>query len=188
MEEGFPKTTQSHMIRIAITGPESSGKSDLAEALSKYYGTSYAPEYARAYLKKHGPEYTMEDLDEICRGQIEEEEKALARANRICFFDTDMLVLKIWSQFRFGRVSDFIEKAKTERHYDLHLLCKPDLPWTPDPLRESPEPKEREILFDLYKNELDSDGCTYSIVEGQGDARLKSAISALKHFLYSPNI
>ena len=171
------------MIRIAVTGPESSGKSDLAKALAEHYKTTYAPEYAREYLNKNGPEYSFEDLDEICRGQIAEEEKAMATAKVICFFDTDMLVLKIWSKYRFGRVSNFTKQSVLLRKYDHHLLCKPDLPWSPDPLRESPEPREREILFDLYENELKSDGCSYSIVEGQGDARLKSAISALKHFL-----
>lgn len=167
-------------LRIAITGPESSGKSDLAKALAEHFDTTYAPEYARIYLEKNGPEYAYEDLDEICRGQIAEEEKALAATKRICFFDTDMLVLKIWSKFRFGRVSNVIEQAMSERKYDHYLLCKPDLPWSSDPLRESPSREERDVLFNFYKNELESGNYTYSIIEGQGDERLNSAVNALK--------
>jgi NadR type nicotinamide-nucleotide adenylyltransferase len=168
------------MIRVAITGPESSGKSDLAKALAEHFDTVYAPEFARVYLEKNGPEYSFEDLDEICRGQIAEEEKALAAAKRICFFDTDMLVLKIWSMYRFGRVSNFIEQSALLRKYDHYLLCKSDLPWSPDPLRESPSAEEREILFNLYKNELESQGVSYSLVKGIDKDRLNSAIEELE--------
>ncbi|MFT6355054.1 MAG: nicotinamide riboside kinase, partial [Cryomorphaceae bacterium] len=89
------------MIRIAITGPESSGKSDLAKALANHFDTVYALEFARDYLEENGSEYSFEDLNEICKGQIAQEEMALAAAKKICFFDTDMLVLKIWSNYRF---------------------------------------------------------------------------------------
>jgi len=167
------------MKRIAITGPESSGKSDLAKALAEHFDTAFAPEFARVYLEKNGPDYSFEDLDEICRGQIAKEEKAMAAAKRVCFFDTDMLVLKIWSKYRFGRVSNFVRQSALLRKYDHYLLCKPDLPWSPDPLRESPSREERDILFNLYRNELESGKWSYSIVEGQGDERLNSAINAL---------
>ncbi|VAW30185.1 hypothetical protein MNBD_BACTEROID07-850, partial [hydrothermal vent metagenome] len=36
--------------RIAITGPESTGKSELAAWLASAYQTSWVPEYAREYL------------------------------------------------------------------------------------------------------------------------------------------
>ncbi len=172
------------MIRVAITGPESSGKSDLAKALADHFDTAYAPEFARVYLEKNGSNYSFEDLDEICRGQIAEEEKAVAAAKEICFFDTDMLVLKIWSKFRFGRVSNFVKQSALLRKYDHYLLCKPDLPWSPDPLRESPSQEERDVLFNLYRNELESGNCSYSIVEGKGDKRLDSAISAIKRLRF----
>jgi nicotinamide riboside kinase len=95
-----------------------------------------------------------------------------------------MLVLKIWSKFRFGRVSNFVKQSALLRKYDHHLLCKPDLPWSPDPLRESPSHEEREVLFNLYQNELEGGNCNYSIVEGQGDERLDSAVSALKRLKF----
>jgi len=168
------------MMRIAITGPESSGKSDLAKALAEHFDTVYAPEFARIYLEKNGADYSFEDLDEICRGQIAEEEKAMAAAKEICLFDTDMLVLKIWSKYRFGRVSKFVKQSVLLRKYDHYLLCKPDLSWSPDPLRESPSPEEREVLFNIYRNELESGNCSHSIVQGQGDERFDSAVNALK--------
>jgi len=168
------------MIRVSITGPESSGKSDLAKALAAHFQTSYAREYARLFLSKKEEPYNFRDLDTICKGQLEEESKAMDEGNRIVFFDTDFLVLKIWSEFRFGKVSKLVSKTYEEVCYDHVLLCKPDIPWSPDPLRESPSDQEREVLFNLYKSELERGTRSYSIVEGLGDERLKSAIYGLK--------
>ena len=88
------------ILKIAVTGPESSGKSDLSIALAAHYGTTYAPEFARTFLEKSGGKYDYSDLTEIAKGQIANEEKALKFADKLCFFDTDMVVLKVWSSFR----------------------------------------------------------------------------------------
>lgn len=177
------------MIRISITGPENSGKSDLAKALADHLNTAYAPECAREYLSKTNGKYTFEDLTEICKDQIEAEAEAESRANEICFFDTDMLVLFVWAKFRFGKIPDLIEREYRNRRYDHYLLCFPDLPWSPDPLRESPSREEREQLFSIYKRELESKNASFSVVEGKGDARLGSALKALmeKGFLDKKN-
>lgn len=167
-------------VRIAVTGPESSGKSVLTQALAAHFHTSYAPEFAREYLSSSGGAYDVHDLDRICRGQIRNEERAIQSAARLCFFDTDMLVIKIWSQFRFGTVSERIRRAVEERTYHFRLLCKPDLPWTPDPFRESPDPAERMELFAMYRRELDEAKADYFIVEGQGENRLNTTLKFLE--------
>ena len=48
--------------RIAITGPESTGKSELAKGLAEHYHTLWVPEYAREYLNKLGSPYEYEDI------------------------------------------------------------------------------------------------------------------------------
>lgn len=167
------------MIRISITGPENSGKSDLAKALADHYETAYAKEYAREYLSQTNGEYAFDDLTEICKGQIEAESEAESHADEICFFDTDMLVLYVWAKFRFGKIPELIEREYLTRRYDHYLLCAPDLPWSPDPFRESPSREEREQLFSIYKKELEAKKASFSVVEGKGDARLGSALRAL---------
>jgi NadR type nicotinamide-nucleotide adenylyltransferase len=173
------------MKYVAITGPENAGKSDLAQALAEHYHTSYAREYAREFLNGTGGKYEFTDLDTICRGQILEEEKALSAAKGICFFDTEMLVLKIWSEYRFGKVSDFINENLENRIYHHYLLCAPDLPWTPDPFRESPSLEEREHLFARYKRELERMKASFSIIEGTGSTRVGRAIAAITEWGYS---
>jgi len=172
------------MMKVAITGPESTGKSELAKELAEYYKTVFAPEYAREYLAQSGGKYGFEDLDQICRGQIENEEVALTNARGICFFDTEMIVFKIWSEFRFGKVSAFIEECLKSRVYDHYLLCAPDLPWSPDPFRESPSREEREFLFAKYKTELEGMNASFSIVEGSESSRLGSAIQSISEWGY----
>ncbi|MEM9052783.1 MAG: AAA family ATPase, partial [Bacteroidota bacterium] len=141
------------------------------------------PEYAREFLAKNGPRYSQNDLDVICLGQIKKEEEALSTANGICFFDTDMLVLKIWSIIKYNEVSTIIETAFAERQYDHYLLCKPDLSWAPDPLRENPSHEERFGLFEMYREELEICSLPYTIIHGEGDSRTDAAIKAIEYLL-----
>lgn len=164
------------ILKIAVTGPESSGKSDLSIALAAHYGTMYAPEFARTFLEKSGGKYDYSDLTEIAKGQITNEEKALKFADKLCFFDTDMVVLKVWSSFRYGKVPEFIERAFQQKRYDHYLLCLPDLTWDADPFRESPNQAERDLLFSIYVKELEDLGASYHIIKGVGDERLNSAV------------
>lgn len=172
-----------NVIKIAITGPECSGKSELTRDLAHHFGTSWAREYARQYLEKSDGVYTEGELIDICKGQIESEDMAIQKANKLVFFDTDMLVLKIWSMFRFGTVAHAIDQANALRPYHLRLLCAPDLPWQADPFRESPEQSERDLLFALFENQLIAQNAPYAIISGRGEARLECAIEALdRHF------
>lgn len=165
------------IIRIAITGPESSGKSTLTRFLAKRFHTNYADEFAREFLEKTNGEYALEDLIEIARGQLSNEKEAIETANKVCFFDTDMLVLKIWASFRYGKVPRFIQTAFRESKIDAYLLCSPDLPWEPDPFRESPKHEERQELFEIYRNELENNSCKYFIVKGIDDKREERTVS-----------
>lgn len=171
------------LIRIAITGPESSGKSDLTKALAGHYQCPMATEYAREFLGHTGGVYTQADLQEIWKQQMLKEETAAKSATDLVFFDTDVLVVKIWSLFRFGNVPFKVDQANASRSYGLRLLCKPDLPWQPDPFRESPDQAERDLLFALFEKQLISMGAPYVVIEGQGDARLHQAIMAIEQHL-----
>ncbi|HKL03737.1 MAG TPA: ATP-binding protein [Cryomorphaceae bacterium] len=164
------------VVKVAITGPESSGKSDLTKYLAEKFQTSFAPEYAREYLEWRDGDYEYKDLIEICEGQIANEERAIENANKIVFFDTDMLVLKIWSRYRFDSVPRNVALAFEQRQYDAVLLCKPDLPWIPDPLRESPDEEERLFLFELFKRQVEAYYPNkFCKIEGQGIQRFKVA-------------
>ena len=159
--------------RVAITGPESTGKSKLAAWLADSYRSLWVPEYAREYLKENGPDYTLEDVVTIARGQLERENAAAKNAREILFCDTDLLVTKIWCEVVFGGCPEWIEQQFHAHHYDLYLLCYPDIRWEPDPFRENPD--NREELFVLYRKALEENNLPFRVVKGLGDIRFENA-------------
>jgi NadR type nicotinamide-nucleotide adenylyltransferase len=165
------------MLRVAITGPESTGKSTLSRLLAEHYGTTWAPEYARHYLEEHGPQYTLSDLEKIAHGQLAAEATATAAAHRVVFFDTDLLVIKIWAEDAFGTCPAWIVRQLEQQRYDLVLLPGIDLPWEYDPLREHPH--RRQYFYDLYLNELQTMGANYVEISGPSNQRLEQACKAI---------
>ncbi len=175
---------KTHKIirRISITGPESTGKSALAEALAHHYQTEWAPEFARDYLSRLGRPYTEEDILTIARGQLMEEKRGFEKAVSFLFCDTELIVTKIWSEVKYQRCHPWILETIQTHPYDLFLLCDIDLPWEPDPLREHPD--KRRFLYELYLNELTNRKFPFAVIRGTGPARLQNAISAIGSFFH----
>ncbi len=167
--------------RIAITGPESTGKTWLAQKLAAYYHTVAVPEYAVAYLEEHGSKYGPDDIVAIAKGQVALEESYREKANSFLFCDTDPLVCKIWAKVVFGDVPEEIETLVKQHPYDLYLLCAPDIDWQPGPFRENPD--DRDFLFRLYEKELKANSFPYAVVKGSGDQRLKNAVNFVEELL-----
>lgn len=170
------KTIQS-VCKIAIVGPESTGKSELAQALANHFNEPWVPEYAREYLHHFKGKYTLNDIENIAAKQLILENEKLQSATRFLFCDTSLLVTKIWASFVFNKVPNSITNAYQPNDYCLHLLCDIDLEWQYDPLRE--HPTQRVELFNLYKQELISSKANYCIISGSGNTRNNNAINAI---------
>ena len=162
------------MLRIAITGPESSGKTTLAKVLSEHYNISFVPEFARTYLEKTEGEYKQLDLDNIAQGQLK---SLISAEDSIVISDTDFSVLEIWSQYKYKNTSELINKLVQKELFDLHILCSPDIPWEADLLRENPN--SRDLLFDLYSESLNSYNKNFIVVNGSVKNRLEKSIQAI---------
>ena len=169
------------MKKIAITGPESSGKTTLAQLLATHFQTVWVPEFARTYLSDLNRPYTLEDLEIIAEGQLALEKAYPQNDSRLIFCDTDICVLKIWSEFRFGTCSTKINNAFQSQIYDHTLLCRPDIEWVPDPLRENPH--DRDLLFDKFIDLLNQKKASYTIIEGDAALRFKTAVEAVESSL-----
>lgn len=167
------------MKRIAILGPESTGKSTLSEGLAMALGGTLVPEYAREYLEKLGSAYQEADLLAMAKGQIAEEDSAEQSPWLIC--DTELTVIKIWSENSYGRIHPWIQHTWRARQYDAWLLCDIDIPWQDDPLREHPH--LRQYLFDWYRAELNLLGVPYHIIRGSEADRLGQAIAICRALL-----
>jgi len=165
------------MFRVALTGPESTGKTSLSRQLATHYHTSWAPEYAREYLEDKGPKYTLTDLEAMAHGQLRAEEHAEAevarQGQRVFFCDTDLLVIKIWAEHAFSHCPDWILQRIKQRQYDLVLLLNVDLPWEPDPLREHPD--LRHYFYQLYYRNLQELKAHFVEISGSPTERFEQA-------------
>lgn len=169
--------------KVVVIGPESTGKSTLCAALAAHYHTRWVREYAREYLQEHGMSYSYETLPVIARGQLAGEDSAATGAEDLLFIDTDLYVIKVWSEFVFGRCESWILDQIVRRRYDAYLLCRTDLPWTDDPLREYPDPGIRDRLYQIYKDLLVNQPVPWAEVGGAADERVRQAIAAVDRLL-----
>lgn len=154
------------MYKVGVIGPESSGKSTLARYLSKRYNGILVPEYARDYVERKGTtEVTWEELCEIAKHQIEEMEQLERVGEGFVFFDTELIVTKVWFDYAFGRVPEWFAEAVRRFPMDVYLLCQPDIPWIPDPARTNGTDAIRRELFDRYEAEIQALNIPYYIIQ-----------------------
>lgn len=165
--------------KVAIVGPESTGKSELTQQLATHYQTDWVPEYAREYLDQLTRPYQEHDLLEIAKGQLRlEDEKREADP---LFCDTNLIVIKIWSDHKYGRTHPEILQSLQERTYDFYLLTDIDLPWQEDAQRE--HPNLRAYFFGVYKQYLEDHQLPYGVVTGTGKERFACAVNIVQRAL-----
>ena len=170
------------MFKIAITGPESTGKSTLAEKLAKHFNTDYIPEYSRTYLENFEGQYTENDVVEIAKKQYELILKEEDKNPKMLIADTEIIVCKIWIEYVFKHPNEMIEDLLRRQNFDLYLLCDIDLPWVYDPLRENPNIEERKELFEIYKNTLIKMNVPFGIVRGSDEERVNNSLEIIKQY------
>lgn len=170
------------LYKIAIVGPESTGKSTIATKLASHFDTISVPEFAREYCKDLNRNYTLEDEVNIFYGQLalEEQMKPFAK-NNLLFCDTMVLTVKIWCDHLFGATPESILVDLKKQSYDLYLLMDIDLPWEDDELRDFPN--LRAHFMEIWHRELKDIGANYVVVSGLGANRFENARAAVEHFL-----
>jgi len=172
------------IVKIAIVGPESTGKSTMSAYLAKHYNTVWVPEYARGYCENLTEPPTWQDEINMFEGQLQLEKDYLPKANQILICDTTFITVKIWSDEMFGQSPQQVLDALPNYHYDLYLLLDIDLPWQDDPLRNFPT--MREHFMEVWHKELKALNANYIVISGTGQNRYTSAVEAIDSYLSEP--
>jgi NadR type nicotinamide-nucleotide adenylyltransferase len=167
--------------KVAIIGPECTGKSALSNYLADYFKTAWVPEYARQFIGNLTRPYTEDDLLPIAHGQLRLEDEWTRDANGVLICDTNLYVIKIWSEFKYGHCHPEILHTIGTRHYDLYLLTYVDLPWEEDPQREHPQ--QREELYKLYLQEMQQQSVPFVEIRGEREQRQQLAREAVEKML-----
>ena len=168
------------IVKIAIVGAESTGKTSLCEGLANFFNTVWVPEYAREYFNHSDIyDYSLSDLETIAKKQIDLEQESVLKAKRFLFCDTSLITLKIWAELEFKTVPQSIQNLMKQSQYDYYLITNNQVPWQKDELRQNKF--SRELIFKMNLNEVEESGTPYSIVSGFDNERLDKAISLVNY-------
>jgi len=172
----------SEIIKVALFGPESTGKTTLAKQLADHFKTAWVPEFARDYLQEKW-NTTAQICDEndmlpIAFGQIQLENEKLSIANEFLFCDTNLMVTKVFSEVYYNYCDPSLDKAAKKHEYDLFFLTDIDVAWEKDDLRDKPE--GREAVFEAFKQALIDNNKPFIVLSGDKQERLNEAIAILE--------
>lgn len=169
------------MIRVVLTGSESTGKTTLATRLATHYGVPHVPEFVREYAAQKDGALDFNDHGPIARGQIALEDAAIAREQSLVVQDTDLLSTVVYCDHYFGHCPPWIIDAARGRRPDLYLLCEIDLPWIPDGIRDRGH--MREDMQNLFRAAVRASAGPYLVIDGDADQRLAKAVDAIDQLL-----
>ncbi|MCF7520868.1 ATP-binding protein [Neisseria sp. ZJ106] len=169
-------------VRIAVVGPESTGKTTLCQALARHFDSQWVPEYMRRYCQQKWDEQRQscgwDDILPIALGQIAEENRLAQQTDNFLFCDTCMIELAVYSQLYHGKCLPEIQAAALNHRYGMIFLTDIDVPWVADDLRD--KPNEREHVFQCFQTFLDNHRIPYTLLQGNHRQRMNTALAALQ--------
>jgi NadR type nicotinamide-nucleotide adenylyltransferase len=169
------------VIRVVLTGSESTGKTTLASRLAAHYDVQPVPEFVREYAASKDGSLDFNDHGPIARGQMAVEDEAIARATSLVVQDTDLLSTVVYCDHYFGRCPQWIIDAARSRRPDLYLLCEIDVPWIADGVRDRGH--LREDMQTLFRAAVRASGAAYVVIDGAADERFAKACDAIDRLL-----
>jgi len=176
--------------RIAIMGPESTGKSVLTKRLAEYFNTDFVEEYGRTVYEENGNSVSIEDFIKISTGRQKIEDDKIKTANKLLICDTEDITTyylsKEYHPNDYKKVEEFLlNKIATKPQYDIYILLRPDCDGVQDGTRIFLE--ERLRHFHIIENLLCQLNCRYVVIDGNWEDRFEKSIRWISTFFLTSN-
>lgn len=167
-------------VRIALLGAESTGKTQLTQALAaalseRGHSVTVVPEVLRGWCERQDRTPHAQEQVAIAHEQARQ---ALAADTDVVIADTTPLMTAVYSHLLFQDESLYEFALAHQSQYDLTLLTGLDLPWVADGLQRD-GPQVREPVDALLRAALARTDVTWQVIYGSGPARLEAALRAL---------
>jgi NadR type nicotinamide-nucleotide adenylyltransferase len=166
------------VIKVILTGSESSGKTELARELARHFGAPLSEEFVRDYAAARGGTLGFGDHGPIAKGQMAAEDAAIARAKDVVILDTDLVSTVVYCEHYFGSCPAWIAEEARRRAGDLYLLMKPDIPWVADGVRDRPQ--NRDEMHEFFRGKLVAFGARFVEIGGDRHGRFSAAVQAIE--------
>ena len=178
------------MLKIALLGAESTGKTQLTQALadslrSRGHTVALVPEWLRSWCEQAGRTPRADEQLAIARTQSAHIAEAARHPNthgphspHYLLADTTALMTAVYSDLLFGDESLYPYAWEQQRRFDLTLVTGLDLPWVADGLQRDGQ-HMREPVNARLRAALARGGIAYQVVYGRGAARTAHALNAI---------
>ncbi|MDH4059083.1 MAG: ATP-binding protein [Cyclobacteriaceae bacterium] len=157
------------MKKVCFFGAESTGKTSMAEKIARHYSTVFVPEVAREMIQSNN--FSLDDIIEIGKEQVNRIIKLEERANKILICDTDLITTQIYSQLYLGRVPPILFELENQISFDHYFLFDIDVPWVADGLRDLKD--QRDVMHNKFMDSLNQRNLPYTLVFGSWDQRFE---------------
>ena len=174
-------------LRIAIVGAESTGKTALAQALTRRITSltglrcTWVGEWLREWCERAQRTPLQHEQAAIASHQHDLIDAAAA-SHDVVICDTTALMTAVYSDLLFDDRSLVPFAAAQQRRCDLTLLTALDIEWVADGLQRD-GPQVRPPVDDRVRALLISHQLPWALVAGQGDARVEAALDAVAPLL-----
>jgi HTH-type transcriptional repressor of NAD biosynthesis genes len=180
-----------YVKKIAIVGPESSGKSTMVSDLADFFGSEIVNEYGRTLCEVKNNNLTKEDFLDIMRGQQALIDSVTKKATSpFVFIDTEAYTTYLFSKIYLGEYVEEILDFAHKQEIDHYIVLSPDIDWVDDGTRIMSRYKDRETFYKETIKLLDSQNKSFDVVNDE-DYRKRfwngvDAVRYVKSFLTHP--
>ena len=178
----LPPAVRPYFVRrVCIIGPESTGKTTIAERLATHYDTVMVGEFARTLVEVSGRRVSDHLFPIILKGQAASEAALARQANRVLICDSDAFTTMLYRRLFFADCPDYLRAEAERERYDLYLLTTPDTP--SGSLSPHNHPEQRSWFFERSVEWLTRRDAHFVVVNGSWDERFEAATSAIDALL-----